>query len=195
MPSKLLASVSVRTKLPLIIATPRTIANAVSAARSLRPSSPLRATPIIGRSPPRAPRGSRASSTRPRSLTIGAVGEEEDAVGDRRCVGVVRDHDRRLAVARRRSRAAASRISPLVVRVEVAGRLVGEHHGRARDERAGDRDALLLAAGELGRAVLAPVAEADLARSARRATRGRASRRRSTAAARCSPPPSASAAG
>ena len=38
-------------------------------------------------------------------------------------------------------------------RVEVAGRLVGEHHARARDERAGDGDALLLAAGELGRAV------------------------------------------
>ena len=46
-------------------------------------------------------------------------------------------------------------------RVEVAGRLVGEHHARARDERAGDGDALLLAAGELGRAVGEAVAEAD----------------------------------
>ncbi len=38
--------VSVRTYVPLIIATPSTIATAVSAARSLRPSRPLRATPI-----------------------------------------------------------------------------------------------------------------------------------------------------
>ena len=37
--------------------------------------------------------------------------------------------------------------------VEVAGRLVGEHHARPRDERAGDGHALLLAAGQLGRAV------------------------------------------
>src|SRR4029078_9065767 len=36
--------------------------------------------------------------------------------------------------------------------VEVARRLVGEHHARARDERPGDGDALLLAAGQLGRA-------------------------------------------
>ena len=37
-------------------------------------------------------------------------------------------------------------------RVEVARRLVGEDDGGASGERAGDRDALLLAAGELGRA-------------------------------------------
>ena len=49
------------------------------------------------------------------------------------------------------------RISPLVRRVEVAGRLVGEHDRRPRDERAGDRDALLLAAGELRRAVAEPL--------------------------------------
>ena len=46
-------------------------------------------------------------------------------------------------------------------RVEVAGRLVGEHEvGRGR-ERAGDRDALLLAAGELVRAVAQPVGEPE----------------------------------
>ena len=33
--------------------------------------------------------------------------------------------------------------------VEVAGRLVGEDHARPDDERPGDRDALLLAAGEV----------------------------------------------
>src|SRR6266568_6239881 len=40
------------------------------------------------------------------------------------------------------------------LRVEVRGGLVGEHQGRAGDERARDRDALALAAGELARAVL-----------------------------------------
>src|SRR5918993_1164155 len=43
------------------------------------------------------------------------------------------------------------------LRVEVAGRLVGEDHGRFADQRPGDGDALLLAARELGRAVGAAV--------------------------------------
>ena len=46
-------------------------------------------------------------------------------------------------------------------RVEVPGRLVGEHDLWSARERPGDGDALLLAAGELGRAVREPVAEAD----------------------------------
>src|SRR6266540_3824294 len=44
--------------------------------------------------------------------------------------------------------------------VEVAGRLVGEHDRRAGDQRPGDRDPLLLAAGELGRVMVEPVAQA-----------------------------------
>ena len=43
-----------------------------------------------------------------------AVGEEEDAVGDRRGRGIVRDHDGRLAVLVHRPRR-RSRISALVV--------------------------------------------------------------------------------
>ena len=54
-----------------------------------------------------------------------------------------------------------ARTSPPACEVEVAGRLVGEDDLRAARQRAGDGDALLLAAGELGRAVLEPVAEAD----------------------------------
>ena len=46
-------------------------------------------------------------------------------------------------------------------RVERAGRLVGEEHVGLADERAGDRHALLLAAGELRRAVAGAVAESD----------------------------------
>ncbi len=46
-------------------------------------------------------------------------------------------------------------------RVEVAGRLVGEQQGGIRDQRAGNRDALLLAAGQLAGSVLDAVGEAD----------------------------------
>ena len=90
-----------------------------------------------------------------------AVGEEEDAVGDRGRARVVRDHDGRLAVARDDSRAARGSVE-LVRRVEVAGRLVGEHHGRLRDESARDCDTLLLAARRAGRTVAAPIGEPDL---------------------------------
>src|SRR5690606_39462043 len=47
--------------------------------------------------------------------------------------------------------------------VEVARRLVGEEDGGAADEGARDGDALLLAARELARVVVEPVAEADAA--------------------------------
>ena len=74
--------------------------------------------------------------------------------------GVVRDHHDRLAELVDR---VAQQLEDLAARrgVEVAGRLVGEDDRRPRDERAGDRDALLLAAGELGRSVRAAVGEAD----------------------------------
>ena len=49
------------------------------------------------------------------------------------------------------------------LRVEVPGRLVGEDHARFDDERPGDRDSLLLAAGELARQVRGAVGEPDLA--------------------------------
>ena len=43
--------------------------------------------------------------------------------------------------------------------VEVARRLVGEDHARLGDERPGDRHALLLTAGELGRLMTHPIGE------------------------------------
>ena len=46
---KPLLIVSVRMKVPLIIATPSTIASAVSAERSFRPARPFSETPITGR--------------------------------------------------------------------------------------------------------------------------------------------------
>jgi hypothetical protein len=46
--------------------------------------------------------------------------------------------------------------------VEVPGRLVGQQQRRAADQGAGDGDALDLAAGQLARIVVGPVAEPDL---------------------------------
>ena len=68
-------------------------------------------------------------------------------------------------------------------RVEVARGLVGEQDARAVREGARDRDALLLAAGELGREVIDAIAEAD----ARRAARARGRWRRAHRAARAAP--------
>ena len=45
--------------------------------------------------------------------------------------------------------------------IEIAGRLVGQHQAWLVDQRTGNGDALLLAAGELGRLVLPPVGQAD----------------------------------
>jgi hypothetical protein len=46
--------------------------------------------------------------------------------------------------------------------IEIAGRLVGEQHIGIGDDRAGDRDALLLAARKLGRRMVPPLLEPDL---------------------------------
>ena len=46
-------------------------------------------------------------------------------------------------------------------RIERRSRLVGEQHLRVRGERAGDADALLLAAGEFGRVAIALVGKSD----------------------------------
>jgi hypothetical protein len=89
-----------------------------------------------------------------------AVGEEEHPIGLGGRAGVVGDHhDGATEVARR----VAQQSEHLGRRagVEVASRLVREHDGRLGDERAGDRDALLLTAGELGGAVALAVGEAD----------------------------------
>ena len=70
--------------------------------------------------------------------------------------------------------------APAVLRIEVAGRLVGDEKRRAVDERAGDRAALQLAAGELLRVVAQAAGRARRAASSARAAR---LRRRSALAA------------
>ena len=94
------------------------------------------------------------------SSTTLPVGEEHDAVGGRGRRRVVRDHDDRLAELVDGAPEQVEHVAP-GGGVEVAGRLVGEDDGRARDQRARDGDPLLLAAGELRRPVRAAVAEPD----------------------------------
>ena len=60
------------------------------------------------------------------------------------------------------SPASRSITSAPVADVEVPGGLVGEDHARPDDERPGDRDALLLAAGEMGGEMRGAIGEADL---------------------------------
>ena len=99
-----------------------------------------------------------------------AVAELQHAAGEARHVGLVRDqHDRdagavQLLEQRHDLEAGAA--------VERAGRLVGEDQDRLVDQRPRDRDALLLAARQLRRAMVQPVAEAD-----RRQRRARLARR------------------
>ena len=80
------------------------------------------------------------------------------------CV-TISDGDALVAIERRTS---SSMISALVVAVEIAGRLVREQHGGSRDDRAGDRHALLLAAGELSGRVILPALESPTCASAAR---------------------------
>ena len=74
--------------------------------------------------------------------------------------------------------------------VEIAGRLVGDEDRRMRRERARERDALLLAAGQLRRIVIDPLAQARPRRAPARRARRRPRRRRARAAPRRFPAPS-----
>ena len=97
---------------------------------------------------------------------------------------------------RRRCRPNSRSITCSPVRaVEVAGRLVGEDDLRARAERAGDGDALLLAARQLRREMIGAMRQADLGQQAARRRRRRRPCRRTPAAGRRSPAPSWSAPG
>ena len=89
-----------------------------------------------------------------------AVGEEHDAVGVAGRSGVVGDHDDRLPEAFDRG---ASQLEELGgrLRVEVAGRLVGEDQLGPGHHRPGGRDPLLLATGQLRRAVAQAVGDAE----------------------------------
>src|SRR3954453_4226090 len=101
MPLKAPLIESVRMNVPVTIATPSTIAIAVSAGRSLRPKRPARATFSMAKrlraSRDAVHRGQDLRRLAPCEL-VGddSVGEEHDPVGDRAHGGVVGDHHVRL---------------------------------------------------------------------------------------------------
>ena len=120
-------------------------------------------TNVVGRAGRRPRRGGADCSTRPSLI-------DHDLLGDlERLLLVVRDEDRRhvdLVV-----QAAQPRAQLLAhAGVERAERLVEQQHARLHGERAGQRHALALAAGELRRVARAEVGEPDeLEQLARRA--------------------------
>jgi hypothetical protein len=84
-----------------------------------------------------------------------AVGQEQGPVGVGGGGGAVGDHDDGLAeVVRGVAEEGQQRLA--VAGVEVAGGFVGEHDLGPGDQRAGGGDPLLLAAGQLARAVVEP---------------------------------------
>ena len=168
---------SVRTNVPQTIATPSTIAIAVRAVRSLRLKMPRMENPVMA---PKDVHRGRDLFHHPADLMRVAldeladdptVGEEEHAMRNGGCARVMGDHHDRLPVIRRPSGGAARGSPGPRRRVEVAGRLVGEQHGPARDECTRNGDALLLATRELRRPVREPVLEAYVETSGRRSRR------------------------
>ena len=98
----------------------------------------------------------------------------------------MRDHDERGAV---HAVHLEQELEHLIrgLRIEIAGRLVGEHEARLEHERARHRDALALAAGELADRVVHAVLETHLARAGAaraRASPARAARRPGPASSR-----------
>src|SRR6478736_3336840 len=154
--SKAAKIVSVRTKEPATKATPRKTAKLVSRARTLRAQRLLRPRlvkpllqldHVVGRA------GGGVADDLP-------VLQRDQPVGVGRGDRVVGDHHHRLAELVDRLAQQLHDVGA-GLGVEVAGRLVGEDDGRFADQGAGDGDALLLAAGELGGTVGATVLEAD----------------------------------
>jgi hypothetical protein len=84
----------------------------------------------------------------------------QHTIASRGKFGVVRDqHKGRAALAM----ATEQKLDDLVpgCLVEISGRLVGHDDGGIGRERASQRDALLLAAGEFGRIMVEPLAKSD----------------------------------
>ena len=102
-----------------------------------------------------------------------AVADPHRSVGDRRARRVVGDDDHGGPVAPARAPTIRPRTASARGGVELAGRLIGEQQLRPVRERGAQRDALALAAGELGGEGVDAVVEAGGARAAR-AARARA---------------------
>src|SRR6187200_785505 len=154
--SKAAKIVSVRTKEPATKATPRKTAKLVSAARTLRAQRLLR---------PRLVKPLLQLDHFVRRAGGGVVDDPAVLQGDQPVGvgggdGIVGDHHHGLAELVDRLAQQGEHVGARL-RVEVAGRLVGEDNRGFRDQGAGDRDPLLLAAGELRGAMGAAILEAD----------------------------------
>src|SRR5436309_15777699 len=94
--------VSVRMYVPLTIATPRTIAIAVNAALSFRPSSPFRATRVTTAGRPSLERSHHledlGGASSGQLLDDQAIREEQDPIGDRGGARLMGDHHDRLLI-------------------------------------------------------------------------------------------------
>ena len=176
--------VSVSTSVPAMKATPRRTARLVVRSRSLRAARSLRVVRNMAIYSPKLlhavehPVGRRCGHL----VDDAAVGEEDDAVGVAGRDGVVGDHHDGLAEL---AHGLAHEGEDLGARagVEVAGRLVGEDDLRPAGQGPGHGDPLLLAAGELARAVRRGGRRGRRCRRRGRARLGRACGRRGPAGA------------
>ena len=160
-PVKPARMVTPRTSVAARKATPRTTARDVPMSRRLRAQRPdvttlnmIRLRTAFMRSRMRSGEGVAIESTIRPSSRNSTVSAKEAATASWVTITMVWPSvvDRR---AHEREDLAAG------AAVEVPGRLVGEDHGGARGQRPGHGDALLLAAGELARAVLEALGQAD----------------------------------
>ena len=83
----------------------------------------------------------------------GTIAHMNDAVAIARSFGIVRDHQHRLPQLLVRL-AQHFQNNFGILRIEVAGRLVGQHDGGLIHQRARQRNSLLLATAQLGRAMV-----------------------------------------
>src|ERR1700722_10904061 len=159
--SNVLFKVSVRTKVPAMNVTPRTMESAVSARRSLCASSPLIVTRHM--SGPQGPDPLQHGVGRgPREVVDDvAVGQEDHPVGVGGAVGVVGHHDDGLTELGHRTAQEGQHFGRRI-RVQVPGGLVGEDEVGPVDQGPGTGTALLLPARQLPRPVGQPVDDAQL---------------------------------
>src|SRR5581483_11264138 len=160
--SKTLPIVSVNTNVPATKATPRTIEIDVSSRRNLCASRPLRVTSHMAASVSEFLHAVEDLVWRGAGHLVDdlTVDEEDDTLGPAGAERIVGDHDDGLTEL---LDGVGDETEELGARlgVEVPGGFVGEDDGRTRHESPGHGDALLLAAGQLVRAVGQPIAQAD----------------------------------
>src|SRR6516162_11404072 len=150
-----LCSVSVSTNVPAMKVTPKTIASAVRARRSLCANRPLTVTVDMSGAHRAYAFEYGVGRRRHELVDHLAVGQEDHSIRIGRAPGVVGDHDDRLVEivdgATEKAQHLGRRIG-----VQVAGGLVSEDQIGVVDERPGAGAALLLAARQLA----GPVGEA-----------------------------------